>query len=207
MPTDSDPARSDTVIVGRRLVGGGADCDTSYANSDKVKDFVFDADVMPVAKAAARAIPEVPLKGCDILRDERTGRVYVLELNPGGNTWHFSSAFLAQVRTEDPPEQNQSRLTQFDALSTAAHIWWPAPEPRQEMVRRFSFAPLHDALVNSERRTVRTAAGRSQPSSGVGQSRGWQDINDLYQIAAKVRWLDPSGRHLHRSVGDRRRAP
>jgi len=94
----------------------------SYANSDKIKDFVIDADVIAVAKAAARAIPDIPLKGCDVLRDARTGRVYVLELNPGGNTWHFSSGFLAQVRAEEPPEYQQQRLAQFDAFSSAAHV-------------------------------------------------------------------------------------
>ena len=64
----------------------------------------------------------MPLKGCDVLRDARTGRVYVLEVNPGGNTWHFSSALLAAHRANNGVEFEAERRSQFDAFSTAAHV-------------------------------------------------------------------------------------
>jgi hypothetical protein len=38
-----------------------------------------------------RALPNIPLKGCDILREAVTGRLYALECNAGGNTWAFNS--------------------------------------------------------------------------------------------------------------------
>lgn len=88
--------------------------------------FQYDADMVALARAAHHAIPEVPLKGVDILRDHRTGRLYVIEVNPNSNTWHFSSAFLAklvqQYPDKSPPELARQRLEQLDAFGTAAHV-------------------------------------------------------------------------------------
>lgn len=89
---------------------------------DKEKHFVTDADVLSVARAAYRAIPEAALHGCDVIREQTTGRLFVLEVNPTGNTWHFSSDFLAETRRENGPEFEARRLQQFDAFRTAARI-------------------------------------------------------------------------------------
>ena len=89
---------------------------------DKDKRFIVDEEAIALARAAHATIPDAPLKGCDILKDERTGKLYVLELNPGGNTWHFSSDFLAKVRVANGPEFEAERLNQFDALKTAARL-------------------------------------------------------------------------------------
>lgn len=88
----------------------------------KSKQFIYEADVIALAAAAYRAIPEVPLQGCDIIREARTGAIYVLELNPGGNTWHFSSTQQAESRAKDGPEFEQIRHTQLDAFGSAAHV-------------------------------------------------------------------------------------
>jgi hypothetical protein len=85
-------------------------------------EFIDAPDAVALARAAHAAIPEVPLKGCDILRDVRTGRLYVIELNCGGNVWHFSSNFLAKRRREHGPEFELQRHQQFDALRTAARV-------------------------------------------------------------------------------------
>ena len=87
---------------------------------DEDEFFVDEPDVLAIARAAHAAIPEVPLKGIDILREHATGRLYVLEVNPGGNTWHFSSRFLADQRRESGPEFERQRHRQFDAFRTAA---------------------------------------------------------------------------------------
>jgi hypothetical protein len=50
-----------------------------------------DEDTLALARRVHAAFPDVPLLGTDILREAETGRLYVLECNPGGNTWHFSS--------------------------------------------------------------------------------------------------------------------
>ncbi|HTJ58474.1 MAG TPA: hypothetical protein VL418_13010 [Devosiaceae bacterium] len=88
---------------------------------DRERWFTYEADVMALAAAADRAIPEVAQKGCDIIRDVATGRLYVLEVNPGGNTWHFSSAIVAELRAKLAPDYERNMRTQLDALGTAAH--------------------------------------------------------------------------------------
>jgi hypothetical protein len=115
--TGRPPLSSDDAVLEAAIV-----TTQGHPNAQKRKDLVYDADVIALARKASRVIPEIPLKGCDILRDRRTGRVYVLELNPGGNTWHFSSDFMASARAEDPPELSRQRLAQFDAFASAAHI-------------------------------------------------------------------------------------
>jgi hypothetical protein len=86
------------------------------------RDFPVEADVLSLARAAHDAIPEAPLKGCDILREAATGKLYVLEVNPGGNTWHFSSNHLAADRARNGPEFEARRRSQFDAMRTAARV-------------------------------------------------------------------------------------
>jgi hypothetical protein len=89
---------------------------------DEVETFVSPADVLGVARSAHAALPDVPLKGCDITRDAKSGLLYVLEVNPGGNTWHFSSAFLAEIRKANGPAFELERRQQFDAMRTAARV-------------------------------------------------------------------------------------
>jgi hypothetical protein len=50
-----------------------------------------DPDVLELARKVHAAFPNIPRLGTDILREAATGKLYVLERNPGGNTWHFSS--------------------------------------------------------------------------------------------------------------------
>ena len=54
-------------------------------------EFVVDNEINALAKRVAHSFKDNPLMGVDILRDESTGMLYVLELNLGGNVWHFSS--------------------------------------------------------------------------------------------------------------------
>jgi hypothetical protein len=76
----------------------------------------YDADVLALAPRTAAAFPEVPVLALDILREAATGRLYVLETNPTGYTWHLSSRLgkIAQQRL------GIDRYAQFDALSVAA---------------------------------------------------------------------------------------
>ena len=61
-------------------------------------EFVADAEVIEFAKAASRAIWWIPLLGLDLIRESGTGALYVLESNPGGNTWVFSSQMGIETR-------------------------------------------------------------------------------------------------------------
>jgi glutathione synthase/RimK-type ligase-like ATP-grasp enzyme len=76
----------------------------------------YDADVLELAPRTAAVFAEVPVLALDILREAVTGRLYVLETNPIGYTWHLSSRLgkIAQQRL------GIDRYAQFDALSVAA---------------------------------------------------------------------------------------
>jgi hypothetical protein len=76
-----------------------------------------DPDVLELARRAYAAIPAVPLQGVDIIREETTGRLFVLEINPGGNTWHFSSRYIAR---RGSPTTRGERIGQFGAWDVAA---------------------------------------------------------------------------------------
>jgi hypothetical protein len=83
----------------------------------RVRSFVNDNDVLRLARRAYGAFPDVPLHACDILREEATGRLFILEINSGGNTWHFSSKWGQFQRVE-----GRRREEQFDAFKVAARV-------------------------------------------------------------------------------------
>jgi hypothetical protein len=80
-------------------------------------------DVLALARRAYEAMPEIPLHGCDIVRDCGSGRLYVLEINAGGNTWVFSYG------SRDAPYTLRLRdslgvadlAAPFDTFTVAAH--------------------------------------------------------------------------------------
>jgi glutathione synthase/RimK-type ligase-like ATP-grasp enzyme len=67
-------------------------------NSSDDVTMVRDDAILAFASAAATAIPEVPVLGMDIVREAETGRLFVLESNPFGQTWHLSSDTHARLR-------------------------------------------------------------------------------------------------------------
>ena len=78
-----------------------------------------EADVLNLARKTFDAIPEVALHGVDIIRESETGRLFVLEINPGGNTWSFSSKWAGLLQNE----LNMSDLSaQFDAWKICARV-------------------------------------------------------------------------------------
>lgn len=50
-----------------------------------------DEEVIGFARQMDRILPDVPLKGCDVLREAGTGKLFALECNPGGNSWAFGA--------------------------------------------------------------------------------------------------------------------
>jgi hypothetical protein len=50
-----------------------------------------DDEVIAFARLMDQALPDIPLKGCDVLREAGTGKLYALECNAGGNSWAFNS--------------------------------------------------------------------------------------------------------------------
>ena len=76
-------------------------------------------DVHEFARTMASAFPAVPLLGCDIVRDVGSGELYALEVNAGGNVWHFSSQLQAERRAR-LPEDMKRRQEQYGAFDVAA---------------------------------------------------------------------------------------
>ena len=50
-----------------------------------------DPEVVDLAVRACQAFPDVPLLGFDVIREQGTGRLFVVESNPAGWTWLISS--------------------------------------------------------------------------------------------------------------------
>ena len=70
----------------------------SNAIKDKLRFLQADPDMIDLARKVHACLPDVPLLGVDVLREAATGRLYVLECNAGGNTWHFSSESGQKLR-------------------------------------------------------------------------------------------------------------
>lgn len=105
---------------------------TNVNGGQRFHEFTAEPDVLALAAAVHDAMPDVPLLGVDILRDERTGRLCVLEANPGGNTWHFSSgggqdlrhaiARDLQLRGDPDAAAREMMIAQFGAFDVAAEV-------------------------------------------------------------------------------------
>jgi glutathione synthase/RimK-type ligase-like ATP-grasp enzyme len=86
---------------------------------DRVREILDDPAIVALAESAARAVPEVPVLGVDVIRETGTGRLYVLELNAAGTVWHLSSA-TAEARYT--ARFRKKLYAQFGALDRVADL-------------------------------------------------------------------------------------
>jgi hypothetical protein len=86
---------------------------------DKTITFEYEEDILSLARKVAPAFEDFPLLGVDFVRDCKSSKLYVLEVNPGGNTWHFSSSMWAERRRKNP-ELALSMKDQLGAFDVAA---------------------------------------------------------------------------------------
>ncbi|MGI9590478.1 MAG: ATP-grasp domain-containing protein [Myxococcota bacterium] len=91
------------------IVSNGQGCDITLE---------IDRDVIEFAEKAHAAFPEIPLLGTDVVREEPSGQLYVLEVNSGGSTWHFSSGAADRLRKAGDYEP----YGQLDGLRVAARV-------------------------------------------------------------------------------------
>ena len=87
--------------------------------SHRTRHFVKDIEANNLALKVAEAFPNNPLLAIDILRDEDTNKLYVLETNRGGNTWHFSSAISRNYPGYDDAAR-KAAILQYNAWDRAA---------------------------------------------------------------------------------------
>jgi hypothetical protein len=108
-PLDSpDDALANIAVKARRLDG------------PVTQEFTWDADILDLAQRTYSALPEAALQGVDIVREEKSGKLYVLEANPGGNTWIFSQG---DMTTRYAMALGVARLSdQFGAFRIAAKV-------------------------------------------------------------------------------------
>jgi hypothetical protein len=76
-----------------------------------------EPDVMAFAATIQSAFPDVPLLGCDIVREVPGDRLFAIEVNAGGNVWHLSSPRTSASRTIT---KIQSYLKTFESYDKAA---------------------------------------------------------------------------------------
>jgi hypothetical protein len=83
-----------------------------------VRSICNDPEIISLGQRAHQAFPECPVIGVDIIRESQSGRLYVLEVNPHGAVWHFSSPFAKKL----DPEYTRERYAQFNALDLVADL-------------------------------------------------------------------------------------
>jgi hypothetical protein len=84
---------------------------------DRYSKSVNDPEVIHFAEQLGqRVFPDIPLLGIDIIRCAKTQKLYVLEANPFGLTWHFSS----KGGLHRQAESNTNYEKQFGAFGIAA---------------------------------------------------------------------------------------
>jgi hypothetical protein len=89
-------------------------------NGPIAREFSWDDDILELARCTYAALPEMALQGVDIIREAKSEKLYVLEANPGGNTWIFSKGDMTERLKA---MLGVERLTdQFDAFRTAAKV-------------------------------------------------------------------------------------
>jgi hypothetical protein len=91
----------------------------THGSAEIIRGFGQYPDVHEFARKIASAFPAVPLLGCDIVKDIHTGELHALEVNAGGDVWHFSSPFLAEIRAKHPNIE-KSMKAQYGAFDVAA---------------------------------------------------------------------------------------
>lgn len=81
-----------------------------------------DSRYLDLARSTYAAFPNRALQAIDILRSQDSDRLYVLEMNLGGNTWHFSSGMIDdRVTSRQMREEfRQRKLKQFGAFDVVA---------------------------------------------------------------------------------------
>lgn len=78
-----------------------------------------DAEIVALGTQAHSAFPECPVLGVDIVRDMDSGKLYVMEVNPRGDTWHLSSLLAKNFFTA---EHIRDIYAQFAALERVAQL-------------------------------------------------------------------------------------
>lgn len=75
-----------------------------------------EADVIELATSVHSKLPHLPMMAIDVIREEHSGKLYALEFNSVGYSWHLSSDFGQRLQAQ----YKLDFYSQFDALNTIA---------------------------------------------------------------------------------------
>jgi len=81
---------------GIRRAGGGLSI-VATAKGCKIS-LDCQSDILDLARRAHAAFPTIPSLGIDIVREAGTGKLYLIEVNPGGHSWMFTSDAGVQMQ-------------------------------------------------------------------------------------------------------------
>ncbi|NQT16887.1 MAG: ATP-grasp domain-containing protein [Planctomycetes bacterium] len=94
---------------GMSIVSSGRGCTYRLEN---------DPAIIALGERAHGAFPNVPLLGVDVIREQPSGKLYVIEVNSCGHTWHFSSPVGRSIQAQFGLDLEN----QFDGLRKTAHL-------------------------------------------------------------------------------------
>jgi hypothetical protein len=96
-----------------------AQADLRPRRGERHCEMVTEPDALALAARVYEAFADIPLQGVDLIRCAETGQLYVLEINPGGNTWIFSNQWADDAR-DDFGVRDVAAL--FDSWSICARV-------------------------------------------------------------------------------------
>lgn len=91
----------------------------NYLVKDR-RDIHIAPEFFDFAERMHGTFPNIPLQGNDILKEEKTGKLYAIEINAGGNVWHFSSSIFERSRNQ--MGGRQALIQYFDPWPKAAQV-------------------------------------------------------------------------------------
>jgi hypothetical protein len=95
----------------------------SFSPKDKIAEMLSEERYLELASSAFAAFPNRALQGIDIIRDCESDQLYVLEMNLGGNIWHFSSGMIGAINdSRRRAEFQRKKVNQFGAFGRVATL-------------------------------------------------------------------------------------
>jgi hypothetical protein len=85
---------------------------------DRAIAFTEEPDVLALARRIHAAMPDIATTGCDIIREKKSGKLFVMEANCKGLSWHLSST----LGRKQQAESGLNFFDQFGAIEVAARV-------------------------------------------------------------------------------------
>jgi RimK-like ATP-grasp domain len=78
-----------------------------------------DPEIISLGERAHAAFPDIPVLGVDVVRETAGRGLFIMEVNPKGDTWHLSSLLRKTAFTD---QHAQELYAQFGALDRVAQV-------------------------------------------------------------------------------------